>query len=490
MLSQLPTWAQELVAIGGLLAVIVFVLRRLPKVELGHSQAFLQRRLLNWLPLGLTYAFLYMARYNINVAKITGLWTKEELGVITFWGALVYGCSFVINGPLADRFGGRRTILVAAVGAALANLAMGLIVMTGVASTQVKVVYSALYAANMYFQSFGAVSIVKVNSSWFHVRERGVFGGVFGILISLGIYFAYDWGKVIVRTDGGLGLPVEWVFFIPTAILLAFFAVDYILVFDSPGKAGHADFDTADASSGEEAAPRMTVAQVATRMATNPIIVTIALIELCSGFIRGSVMKWTFVFMAETGGSGSFAANHWGALLCVAGILGGVFAGVVSDKLFQSRRGPSAVILYALGGLTLLLGAVAIEAQAIVYVLVMTILSVIGVHGMLSGTASADFGGRKNTGIAVGLIDGMVYLGFATQAMVMGKILPVGAAQADPANWRAWLWVTLPFAVIGLFLAIRLWHALPEATRRQVEASAAKAASVDARAGEAEAASS
>jgi OPA family glycerol-3-phosphate transporter-like MFS transporter len=47
--------------------------------------------------------------------------------------------------------------------------------------------FAFAYAANMYFQSFGAVSIVKVNASWFHLRERGTFGGIFGILISLGL---------------------------------------------------------------------------------------------------------------------------------------------------------------------------------------------------------------------------------------------------------------------------------------------------------------
>ena len=31
-----------------------------------------------------------------------------------------------------------------------------------------------VYAVNMYFQSYGAVSIIKVKAYWFHVRERGV----------------------------------------------------------------------------------------------------------------------------------------------------------------------------------------------------------------------------------------------------------------------------------------------------------------------------
>jgi hypothetical protein len=72
-----------------------------------------------------------------------------------------------------------------------------------------------LYSLDMYFQSFGAVSIVKVNAAWFHVRERGVQGGVFGILISLGIYFGYDWSRAIAKgmdraVDGGVLHSRAW----------------------------------------------------------------------------------------------------------------------------------------------------------------------------------------------------------------------------------------------------------------------------------------
>jgi len=449
----------QLIAIFILLAVIGLVLNRLPKVDLGYSNRFRYRRLANWLPLGLTYAFLYMGRYNINVAKNTGIWTKEELGIITFWGALIYGCSFIINGPLTDRYGGRRTIIIAALGSGAMNLLMGLAIATGVAGEHTKLVFSVLYAANMYFQSFGAVSIVKVNAHWFHVLERGTFGGIFGILISLGIYFAYNGGGMIVDH-----LPTEWVFLMPAIILAAFAVIDYFLVFDQPSDTGHADFDTADASSGDDG-KRLPVWEVAKRMARNPIVVTIALVELCSGFVRGSIMKWTYVFLSDTGQGESFAYVNWGMLMCVAGILGGVFAGTVSDRLFQSRRGPSAAILYGFVCIGLTGAAFVVGSPAAAYVLVFAIMSIIGVHGMLSGTASMDFGGRNNVGVAVGLIDGMVYMGFAVQANLFGHILPTGEAQADPANWWTLPVVNLPVAAIGLLLALRIWHALPDAAR-------------------------
>jgi OPA family glycerol-3-phosphate transporter-like MFS transporter len=88
-------------------------------------------------------------------------------------------------------------------------------------------------------------------------------------------------------------------------------------------------------------------------------------------------------------------------------------------------------------------------------------MAIIGVHGMLSGTASMDFGGKKNVGTAVGLIDGMVYLGTAAQSVYFGAVLPNGDAAKDPANWQAWPVAMIPMALIGFVLALRLWNAHP-----------------------------
>ena len=101
---------EDLLPIGILIVVITLVLVRLPKVELGHSNAFRSRRLLNWLPLGLTYSFLYFARYNIKQFQGIGL-TEAEYGTVFGVGSAVYGLAFLLNGPLTDRWGGRATIL-------------------------------------------------------------------------------------------------------------------------------------------------------------------------------------------------------------------------------------------------------------------------------------------------------------------------------------------------------------------------------------------
>jgi OPA family glycerol-3-phosphate transporter-like MFS transporter len=432
-----------------------------------------RRRFFNWFPLGLTYAFLYFGRYNLSAMQPDldklGLLTKAEFGNIDGFGSIVYGLAFLLNGPLTDRWGGRTTILIASLGSAAMNAAMGFIFIEARAGAlDAATLVNALtlaFSANMYFQSFGAVSIVKVNAPWFHTRERGVLGGVFGILISLGLYFAYDLTLAIAH-DGpapspeSLGARLPWVFFIPAAVLLAFFLIDYFAIRDTPGQAGHRDFDTGDATQDDAAGPPSLLA-LARRMFAQRVIWIIVAIEFCSGFLRNAVMKWYRAYAKDVGAIDSFVYANWGLVTCIAGILGGVFAGTISDHVFGSRRGPVSAVLY--GGLLVgaIVSATLLGTPALGWAVAFMSLCVIGVHGMLSGTASADFGGKKGAGMATGIIDGFVYLGTATQAFVYGQLLPKGPLAKDAANWLPWPVAMIPVAIVGLLLATRVWNARP-----------------------------
>ncbi len=607
-----------------------------------HSAAFRRRRFLNWFPLGVTYALLYMGRYNLTVAKnsLGELMTKEDFGIIFGAGTFVYAFAFLLNGPLVDRMGGRKGMLIGAFGSMVANLAMGAylyhIVSSGTAaSAPLRLVFSLLYAVNMYFQSFGAVSIVKVNAHWFHVTERGGFSGIFGTMISSGIFLAFTVNDVLLRLalhwSPGASVPsVAWVVFVlPGLFLGVFFVIEYFLLRDRPGLAGHEDFDTGDASSGDTSDTPIPPMVLYKQILTNPIILTVALIEFCTGVLRNGVMHWFPIYAKENwalpvthplrGGdmltaidqwsfgplwpalpcfavaiiSGVIASKAsgarkgyliifgalsflapflvqggWGGVLMVAGVIGGNVAGWVSDLFFQSRRGPAAAGLYGFLAICTLVmafvmapgsnvvanaapdsGLVAgdriekiadrevqdwqgvrvavgcfepvckesgwnkercicsstvadrttqveqgrsmpatltrgtetkehdlkdplpvqeagdmrfLKAQPVLpmspyflgtFVFLMS-LCVIGTHGLLSGTATMDFGGRKGAATAVGVIDGFVYLGTAVQSVSLGYL--------TSKDWAYWPWFLLPFAVIGFLLCLRIWGAKPK----------------------------
>ena len=467
-----------------LLVVVGIVVSRLPAVEgVDHSKAFLKRRILNWMPLGLTYAFLYMGRYNIKVSQhafgdviinCESMMSNQDFGWIFMAGTVTYGASFLINGPLTDKYGGKFSILLGAAGSAVMNLLMGLATWTALNDGPMSKfvihnftpLFCSLYAINMYFQSFGAVAIVKCNAPWFHVRERGVFGAIFGILISLGIYFAFDLGYMIIES-----FNLEYVFLIPTVLLAIFWIVDLVYVRNTPGEAGFEDFDTADASSGDDG-PQMGAIEVFKLMLRNPVIITIACVEFCSGFLRQAIMQWFRTYAKQTdaalGFKSSFVYDNWGMLLCCAGIMGGVVAGVISGRVFQSRRGPVAAILYLGMVIFGILMIFTYQTPILPWLVVIMSMCVIGVHGMLSGTASMDFGGKKNVGVAVGIIDGFVYAGTGFMSLLYIYILPDDnnpAEAANPDNWIWWSVSMVPIALIGLILAYRLWDAKPKSKK-------------------------
>lgn len=476
--------------LGTLFAVIVLYFRYNP---MEHASAFMWRRFMNWFPLGMSYAFLYMARYNLNVAS-NALGTKMSIasfGTVFAAGTITYGFSFLLNGPLVDRIGGKKGILLATMGACLANIAMGIAVylfMYDRLPLDLTIVLSILYSINMFFQSYGAVSIIKNKAYWFHVRERGIFGAIFGTLISVGIYFAFDWNGLIADASsanpknpgwmshffqsafgtGANGIDSVWmVFFIPSALLLLWFVLDSVLVKDMPSQAGHGDFDTHDASSGQMHI-ELSKMEMLRRVFTNPVIMMVAAVEFTTGVIRNGVMQWYFKFgkvVPQTGAE--FFHDNWGLLLCLTGIAGGFMAGHLSDKFFQSRRGPPVAIA---GSLCLLLSLVLyftlLSSPVVVgFCAIGLCLLSISIHSLMSGTAAADFGGRKMTATASGITDGFVYLGTGLQSLVLGNILTA----ENPESWRWWPAFLVPFAIMAILLAMKMWNSLPEATRKYLK---------------------
>src|SRR5258706_7551603 len=216
-----------------------------------HSPAFVARRTQNWLVMGFTYASMYMARYNFGFANKplsdTYGWNKAQVGAIIRAYTLIYGIAAIFNGPLARRSGGRRAMLAGAIGECVFNLAVGLGAFLGVLGTgPVLLAYLAsVWTLNMYFQSYSALALIKVNSGWFHVTERGVFSAIFGSMIQSG-RAAIFW---LMTTTLVVALPWQWKFFLPAGIVAVMAVLTWVTVRDTPQQAGLAAFDPHDATS-------------------------------------------------------------------------------------------------------------------------------------------------------------------------------------------------------------------------------------------------
>ncbi|WP_413293695.1 MFS transporter [Bdellovibrio sp. HCB185ZH] len=483
-----------LALVGLCLAAVIFLY--FSNNPLNHSRKFMIRRFVNWFPLGMSYAFLYMGRYNLNVSKnaLGDMMTKEQFGIIFAAGTITYGLSFLLNGPIVDKIGGKKGIIIATLGSSIMNLLMGgatYLYLMGRLKTNMVVAFSILFALNMFFQSYGAVSIIKVKAYWFHVRERGVFGAIFGTLISFGVYFAFDWGQAIVEAsklhiegtktafqsfiqhifaiDTGTTNATWLVFTIPAFLLICWALIDMVLLKDSPAEANFGEFDTADASSGDDENVKITMSLVLKKVFSNPIMYTIALVDFTSGVLRNGIMQWYLVFAHEMKATdeafynaSEFFVKNWGLLLCLTGIIGGFMAGMMSDRFFQSRRGPPAAINNVIMIFLLILMSVFLtkEPNIVGGCAILMTLAVIGVHSLMSGTAAADFGGKKMTATASGIVDGCVYLGSGIQSLAIGYL--------SAKSWHYWPLFLLPFSFLGLYLSLRMWNELPEATKKYI----------------------
>ena len=86
--------------------------------------------------------------------------------------------------------------------------------------------------------------------------------------------------------------------------------------------------------------------------------------------------------------------------------------------------------------------------------------SPIGITSLMSGTAATDFGGRKATATCSGIVDAFAYLGTGLQSVSLGFL--------TSHSWHWWPAFLIPFAIMGAIVAIKIWHELPEATRKYI----------------------
>ncbi len=443
------------------------------------------RRNRNWLIIGLLYSFFYMSRYNFTALSPVLMdvfgWTKVDLSLLETVMPFLYGASVLFNAAIADRIGGRKAFLIGASGVVLMNTVFGLshllvyqapvivgegaarVITTpavfagGLTARQMAYVMSGVWGINAYFQSFGALSIVKINAQWFHISERGTFGAIFGVLIRLGLIFAFS-GVPFIASFA----PWYWAFWVPAIMVGLFGLLTFLFVVDKPVEAGFAPFDTGDADS-DEPERTVTIREIVHKIISTRAMWMIALASVMIGFVRRSIVDaWWPLYFSEVHHVAKTAllyqATAWG--IAIAGILGGFVLGPLSDRVFDTRRAP--VVSMGFMGMAITLGLfwlsdhLGLGGWAAFGIIAMLSFFVNGAHGLIGGAASMDFGGKRAAATAAGLFDGAQYF-FAAPftGLLVGEI-------TTKYGWQAWKLWPIPFALIGALIMGLLWNVKPK----------------------------
>lgn len=399
----------------------------------------------------ISYAMFYMGRVNMSIA-IPGIMdeyglTRTAVGVVltALFGTYAFG-QFV-NGQLGDKIGGRIMITLGLILSAVFNLLFGF--------SSILTVMAVIWALNGYVQSMGWSPSVKIIANWFPRQIRGRIGGLMGSSYQFGN--ALSW---LLAGTVAAHLGWRWVFWIPTVILLAAGIHCYLRVRNAPEVVGLPSLEEEEQGIEREEACQdhhLGFSHTLRMILSSRAIWIVAFGLFFLNIVRYGFMDWAPTYLFQEAHASISQAAYKAMAMPIAGTLGAVFVGWMSDKYFKQRRAPvSAIMLFGLGFFAWLFhmttGAHWVWSLV---VLIMIGFLMYGPHVAMVATCPMDFGTRKAAASAAGFIDGMGYIGAAITGVTSGFLV-------DHFGWDAAFYLWVSGAVMAGALMLLLWNYKPQ----------------------------
>jgi phosphoglycerate transporter family protein len=363
------------------------------------------------------YAAYYLVRQNFSLA-MPGIceefgYTKTELGLIVTIASIVYGIGKFLNGYFSDRSNARYFMTVGLIGSAFVNLTMGL--GSGFAF------FAFLWAVNGWFQSMGWPPSARMITHWFSPKELGFKWSLWASSHQIG-------AATISLIGGWLIVHYGWrsVFYVPAvmALLAALFILDRLR--DTPKKVGLPPVEhyKGDTENFEDSEARITSKEIWSVVLRNKYVWYMGVANMCLYIPRMGIFFWAPTFLKEFKSVTIVVAGMQLAAFEIAGLFGGVIAGILSDKVFHGRRGPVGMIFLIFLGVFLGLVWLVPPGHPMLdaFLLMMAGFMVYGPQ-VLAGVAVADFTSKRAIGVATGVIGVLGSFGTAVSGIGIGYIV-------------------------------------------------------------------
>ena len=406
----------------------------------------------------LAYAGLYLTRKSFAAAKVAlgpgtaiGLSNQQMAGIDTGY-SIAYAAGQFVFGAAGDRLGPRRVVLAGMLGSVLAAFAMG-----GSSTMMTLILFSCVQGL---CQATGWAPLAGNLRNFFSQRERGTVMGFWCTSYAVGGWFATIYA-------GWVGQQFGWryAFWVPAATLLGVWVLFLWLQRDRPEDAGLPSIEQyhgeAPAKINESTPAAPAPAQpsgVTWVMLKSPMVMILCVVYFCLKPARYLFLFWGPRYIHDTLGSGMAGSALISSTFELGGPLGALLAGIVSDRVFGSRRAPVAVIaLLSTSGILFFFDRLPRTTWAIGSVLFLLGVFVYAADSLISGTAAIDFGSKHGAATAAGLVNGSGSIG-----QIIGPAIP----GLVPATW-GWGGV---FGIVGGMVLIAglvlvpKWNALPAPT--------------------------
>jgi sugar phosphate permease len=391
-----------------------------------------------------TYGSFYFCRVNIgpavpSIRRALGFGALE-MGLILGAIKLGYALGQLVNGQLTERYGARRILAVGMLGSCAATLLLASIpVLTGlplvgagavalggriaavahglgfdVSASAPFALMLVLAFANGWFQASGWPPCVKIAGRWFPPSTRGRMMGILGTSYTVGSAIAIAIVGALLHLGHGAW---QVAFSVPAAILAVSFLHTALRLREAPPRAAN------DTSGGQ--GDRLQLGEALRATLGNGRIWILAFGLFGLDAVRYGFLDWAPGHLAEVHGTGALSAALKTAVFPLAGGLGTLSSGWMTDRFFQSRRAPvCAFLLVGVGLLTLVYRVVVgIGVLPTVICLALTGFCLYGAQILLVGTAAQDFARRGATAAAAGFVDFTGHMGAFTGDVVTGWML-------------------------------------------------------------------
>lgn len=399
------------------------------------------------------YVGYYICRGNISAAfplmSTEFGYTNAQLGLIASTSEIAYAIGKFINGPLADRIGGRSIFLLGMMGAIIMNL-----IFSQAASLTAFVV---IWCICRYFLSMGWGGLTKTIGAWYEPERNGTVMGV----ISLNFQFG---GVVASLFAGGLvALGCSWdkLFIYPAIVLFFVFLWAFRSSKESPQDiipgvkfGGNAGEKKSLASIEEKKDGSVDVLKIMGGLLKMRIFQYLLLYSFITTLLRSIFFFWTPKFLVDIGMGASFAILK-SALFPLLGCFGTILLGWYTDKFATNGDRAKAMWVMLLGlvgcmaGIAILAAGVSVSASYQNWIVVLLGLSgffLLGPYAMSSGCLTLDIAGSKGAGSCTGLIDGVGYMGGALAAWGAGYL-------SDKLGWSEVFWILCGISFLAVFAA-------------------------------------
>ena len=396
----------------------------------------------------LGYSLFYVCRLSINVVKKpivdSGYLTETELGIIGNALFFSYAIGKFVNGILADRFNIRFLMGGALLIAAILNFTLGFHVLFGV--------FVVLWGINGWVQSLGGPCSAIALNRWFGDKQRGTVYGFWSASHNIGEAFTFIFIASIVSFAG-------WQYGFINAGILGIIGAVLIFIFLRPYPQNTTD-NIAPVNQKEVGKNQLEVLKNS----------SIWLVAFASAFMyisRYAVNSWgVYYFEAEKHYS-IIEASTLISVSSVCGIIGTVFSGLLSDKLFKGHRYAPACIASAINliALCLFLFIPDSDGSKIIDITAMILFGIsIGILiCYLGGLMAIDLAPKSATGAAVGVIGIASYIAAGIQDIVSGFFIEskkqiIDGIEVIDFSFIRMFWVLSALASLLLLLFIYYKH--------------------------------